>query len=244
MILELDCGNSLIKWRVVTIAGERLLSGAVSEPELVLEAVASQPIRYCRLVSVRSDEETEALRSTLAQALAVDVQVARALETLGVVVNGYEMPERLGVDRWLAIVGAYQCAQQACLVLDLGTAVTADFVDASGRHLGGFIGPGIELMRSQLQQHTRRIRYQAPQTLNEGCHLPGRNTVEAVERGCVWMLQGFVQTQYRMAVELLGEDFQVFFTGGDAALVVEHFTDAQWVDDLVFKGLEIACPVE
>src|SRR3546814_4187176 len=73
--------------------------------------------------------------------------------------NGYDDYGRLGLDRWLALLGGFHLASGACLVLDFGTAVTADFVAADGEHLGGFICPGMPLMRNQLRTHTRRIRY-------------------------------------------------------------------------------------
>lgn len=73
--------------------------------------------------------------------------------------------------------------------------------------------------------------------------VPGRSTAEAVERGCSLMLQGFVRTQQAMAAELLGESFEVFLTGGDASLVVDVIPGARVIPDLVFVGLEIACPL-
>ena len=56
--------------------------------------------------------------------------------------NGYEEFERLGLDRWLAMLGGFHLASGACLVLDFGTAVTADFIAADGEHLGWFHLPG------------------------------------------------------------------------------------------------------
>ena len=148
------------------------------------------------------------------------------------------------MDRWLAVVGAYQLSGGACLVLDLGTAVTADFVAANGEHLGGYICPGLPLMRNQLRTHTRRIRYddisaeRALQSLQ-----PGRSTVEAVERGCALMLRGFALAQVELARERWGGDFTVYLTGGDAALVSEVLPRARLVSDLVFVGLALACPL-
>ncbi|MFR0657179.1 hypothetical protein SB719_21785, partial [Pantoea sp. SIMBA_079] len=66
---------------------------------------------------------------------------------------------------------------------------------------------------------------------------PGRSTVEAVERGCVLMLQGFASTQLEQARVLWGEEFTVFLTGGDAPLVREALPQARVVPDLVFVGL-------
>ncbi|MCY1382850.1 Type III pantothenate kinase [compost metagenome] len=73
--------------------------------------------------------------------------------------------------------------------------------------------------------------------------VPGRSTVEAVERGCLLMLRGFVQAQIELAAEHLGDDFEVFLTGGDALLVRDVSPRARVLPDLVFTGLAIACPL-
>ena len=54
------------------------------------------------------------------------------------------------MDRWLAMVGAFQLRRNAMLVVDLGTAVTADLVDENGLHLGGYICPGLSLLRKSV----------------------------------------------------------------------------------------------
>jgi type III pantothenate kinase len=247
MILELDCGNTLIKWRLLDPDGSLAVAGGVvcSDEEL-LEAVQSMPAAplVCRMVSVRSDEETARLVASLQQAFSIQCHCARPALELAGVRNGYEQHERLGLDRWLALVAAYQFSRAACLLQDLGTAVTADFVAADGRHLGGFICPGMPLMRSQLRTHTRRTRYADTEAVQALESLrPGRSTAEAVERGCSLMLQGFVRSQLALAAELLGETFEVFLTGGDAALVAAMLPRARVMPDLVFVGLAIACPL-
>jgi type III pantothenate kinase len=159
--------------------------------------------------------------------------------------NGYEQYQRLGLDRWLAVVGAHQLSRKAALVIDLGTAVTSDFVAADGGHLGGFICPGVPLMRTQLRTHTRRTRYGGDEAVGVlEKLLPGRATAEAVERGCLLMLRGFVSGQVAMAGDLLGSDFEVFLTGGDAPLVMDVVPGSRIVPDLVFIGLAIACPID
>lgn len=247
MILELDCGNTLIKWRLLDPDNSLAVAGGVvGSDEELLQAVQGMSVAplACRMVSVRSDEETTRLVDSLQQAFSIQCQCARPALELAGVRNGYEQYERLGLDRWMALVAAYRLSQAACLVLDLGTAVTADFVAADGQHLGGFICPGMPLMRSQLRTHTRRTRYadtEAVQAL--GSLQPGRSTAEAVERGCSLMLQGFVQGQLALAAQLLGESFEVFLTGGDAALVAAMLPRARVMPDLVFVGLAIACPL-
>lgn len=248
MILELDCGNSFIKWRVIASdTCERLYAGIVDgDAQLfgALEALPGLQIRHCRLVSVRSDAEGGALVTELRQRFAVPVICAQPAQQLAGVTNGYEDYARLGLDRWLALLGAYHLGQRACLVIDLGTAVTADLVAADGRHLGGFICPGLPLMRDQLSTHTRRIRYDRGAADAALSSLePGRSTAEAVERGCLLMLRGFVRAQYDEALARFPEGVEIFLTGGDVELVRDLVPGAQVIPDLVFVGLAIACPL-
>ena len=249
MILELDCGNSFIKWRVLDESASELVSeGVVDSNQALLESlriIKSLSLRKCRLVSVRTNEETSALTEMLEREFGIPIVCAKPARMMSGVRNGYEDYERLGLDRWLAMLGGFHLAAgNACLVLDFGTAVTADFVGADGEHLGGFICPGMPLMRNQLRTHTRKIRYgdeAAERALSS--HVPGRTTVEAVERGCSLMLRGFVLTQLELARAYWGEQFNVFITGGDAELVEGVAPDARVVPDLVFVGLAMACPL-
>ena len=246
MILEMDCGNSFIKWRALD-AGVAVSGGVVDSDAGLIAAILAVPalcITHCRLVSVGSDDETSSLVASIVTTFGVDVQCAQPAKAAAGVSNGYEEYARLGLDRWLAVVGAFELSRSGCLVLDFGTAVTADFVAADGQHLGGFICPGMPLMRDQLRTHTRRIRYDdlsAEQALLQ--RTPGRTTVEAVERGCLLMMRGFVLTQLELAREYWGQDFEVFLTGGDAGQVKDMLPDARLVQDLVFVGLAVVCPL-
>ena len=248
MILELDCGNSFIKWRVLAANARQTIGEGVVDANVALldslHALAPLSLQYCRLVSVRTEEETNALISLLTETFDVSVSSAVPAREVGGVRNGYEEFERLGLDRWLAMLGGFHLAPGACLVLDFGTAVTADFVNSDGEHLGGFICPGMPLMRNQLRTHTRKIRYGdvAAERALESL-VPGRSTVEAVERGCSLMLRGFVLTQIDLARSYWGADYSVFLTGGDAELVSGIVPEARVVPDLVFVGLAMACPL-
>ena len=153
MILELDCGNSFIKWRVLSGAEVVLVAEGVVDSDLALcESLcklSGLSLRSCRMVSVRTVAETCALIEMLERDFGVSVICAKPAREMSGVRNGYEDYERLGLDRWLAMLGAFHLAKGPCLVLDFGTAVTADFIALDGDHLGGFICPGMPLMRNQ-----------------------------------------------------------------------------------------------
>lgn len=247
MILELDCGNTLIKWRVLDDAIGWVVSTGVSDTaESLVDSLVCLPelaLRRCRLVSVRSDDETARLVELLDMAFALSCCIAKPARTVGDIRNGYDDFELLGLDRWLAVVGAYTLARGACLVLDLGTAVTVDYIDAAGAHLGGYICPGLALMCGELQLHTRRIRFAEAEHFDAlRASAPGRNTRDAVERGVVQMLRGFAHAQHLQARQYLGDDFQIYLTGGDASLLGDVLPTARMVPDLVFIGLGVVCP--
>jgi type III pantothenate kinase len=247
MLLELDCGNTLIKWRLLDQEG-RVRDGDMA-PDLVelqrLLGGQEREIRGCRLVSVRSSEETQVVVDQLASWLKLHPELARPARCLAGVSNGYEDYTRLGMDRWLALVAGYDLCRKACVVIDLGTAVTVDYVDASGQHLGGYIAPGSKLLRAGLVRHTRLIRYEGVPRGERDISTPGRGTAEAVEHGCDLMLAGFVREQLRIAHEVVGTGMMVILTGGDAERMAELLPEGcHVIGDLVFRGLALACPME
>lgn len=248
MILELDCGNTLIKWRVLNPKTHKATSvQAIRGIEELLPQVTQQDILltsldWGRLVSVRSDEETQAIIQAMHQQLGIAMAVAKPAAQLAGVTNGYQEPQRLGMDRWLAVLGAYHHTQGPCLVIDLGTAVTVDWVDQQGQHLGGFITPGLPMLRTQLQLHTRRVRYSVEEA-QQALHSlePGTSTGQAVERGCLLMLRAYIEKQIGSAQAQLGAKCSILVTGGDLEIVAD-LPAVQSVPDLVFQGLAIACP--
>ena len=72
----------------------------------------------------------------------VDVEFVTAAQEFQGLTNGYLDPSLLGADRWLALIGAWTLARSARCVVDAGTAVKVDSVDAQGQHLGGLIVDG------------------------------------------------------------------------------------------------------
>jgi len=161
MLLELDCGNTLIKWRLLDREGrvrDRDMAPDLVELQLLLGG-QEREISACRLVSVRSADETQVVMDQLTSWLRLHPMLAKGSMELAGVRNGYSDYTKLGMDRWLALVAAYVRCRRACVVIDLGTAITVDFVDAAGQHLGGYIAPGSKLLRTGLKRHTRLIRY-------------------------------------------------------------------------------------
>lgn len=247
MLLELDCGNTLIKWRLLDREGrvrDRDMAPDLVELQRLLGG-QEREIHGCRLVSVRSAEENQVVLDQLTSWLKLHPVLARSAAELAGVRNGYADYTKLGMDRWLALVAGYHLCRRACVVIDLGTAVTVDFVNAGGQHLGGYIAPGSKLLRGSLKRHTRLIRYEQSLRGDLATPRPGDSTAEAVEFGCDLMLVGFVREQLRVARQALGDEMVVILTGGDAERMAEALPqNCHIISDLVFDGLALACPME
>ncbi|MDP2562548.1 type III pantothenate kinase [Psychrobium sp. 1_MG-2023] len=129
------------------------------------------------------------------------------------VTNSYSPAKNLGIDRWLAFLAAYKDALKPVVVIDIGTAMTVDVVDADGKHLGGWISPGFRLMNLALTEHTALVKSGG----HHGEELTfGKHTKSCVQNGCRAALSGTVLYAIQKAKSLFDGDIepQVYLTGG------------------------------
>jgi type III pantothenate kinase len=154
------------------------------------------------------------------------------------VINGYDHPVRLGVDRWVALIGARhhmlaRGAPRPVLVVMVGTAVTVDALDATGRFLGGLILPGFGLMLRALEMGTAGLK--AP--TGEAVDFP-TNTSDALMSGGADALAGGVERMHRKLRNRTGQTPLVLMSGG-AAVKLAPITELELevVETLIFDGL-------
>src|SRR5204863_1090099 len=154
-----DIGNTRIKWALYD--GERLAQhgsavhrGAVDAALRAFAAALPRELARVVVANVAGDALERALRAAVGSR-AVDF-VATSAERFGVRC-AYAEPQRLGVDRWVAVLAAHSLAAGAACVIDAGTAVTFDAVAADGAHLGGLILPGARLLAAALDRNTNAI---------------------------------------------------------------------------------------
>ena len=245
MILELDYGNTRLKWRLLDVTSMHCTaSGSVvtlQEFAEELRALGCTSLSFARCCSVRSKSESKQLTALIQKMYGVTVVYAQSGSTLSGVSNGYLEPDKLGVDRWLAMVGAYAQINGACVVIDCGTAITVDYIDADGVHLGGCIAPGLKLMDKVLRGATHMPVGAQGIIFDDECFL-GRSTQQGIASGIKGMVTGFIREKLTLAHSILGDNFVVIASGGDSALVSAVTADAIIQEDLVFTGLAIACP--
>lgn len=228
-----DLGNSRLKLAPL------LPDGRVGQVEARGHDI---PDWSARLPSGRTAWVCEVASSTLSlellQALAARFQrvsVARTRASLAGVRVAYAQPGRLGVDRFLAMLGARAAGAGPWLVVGVGTALTLDLLAADGRHVGGRIAPSPTVMRASL--HAR------------ASHLPadgGRfvefaaDTQDALASGCNGAAIALVERSLASARDVLGCDATPILHGGGAGALAPHLGDSAGGGTAVSVRLEPA----
>ena len=244
--LLMDVGNSRIKWGVLS-NGEIKRTGHISQArirETGLQVLTSKIPRRVDDVFVSNVAGTTfatRLSGVVGMHCDCDVRFARTERRGWGVTNGYTQPRRMGVDRWVAMIGAWAEVGAACLVVDAGTAVTVDALNDQGLHLGGQIIPGLRLMGKSLKRDTSgmrdlRIRTGDP---GSGMALFADGTANAVRAGGLNAICGAVERAARI-LRAEGLRPRIVLTGGGAPRILQEL-DIKVVHrpHLVLQGLAV-----
>jgi type III pantothenate kinase len=151
------------------------------------------------------------------------------------IINGYKNPKTLGKDRLAAVVGAnYKKPNSDLLVIDAGTAITYDFIDASGFFHGGNIAPGFSMRLKALNHFTNRLPLV---DTNETSELLGDCTENAILNGAyngiIFEINGYFET-----LKIKYPELSIFLTGGDANYFASKLKSPIFAEkNLVLTGL-------
>ncbi|MCG6862335.1 MAG: type III pantothenate kinase [Chromatiaceae bacterium] len=242
MDLLVDIGNTNLKWAV-------LESGTLGEMSTVrhhgglpidLHAAWEQlaPPHRILVGNVGGNEVSGALVGACRSHWDLEPRFAATeLEACGVRI-AYEHPERLGVDRWLALIAAHRSCASPVLIVDAGTAITYDLLLGDGRHLGGLITPGIEMMRDGLLSGTHIPRVE-PQELADPWAV---DTGTAIAAGSIQAPAALAERLSEQLARQTGRVPDCILTGGDAQRLIPALRlSVQHKPDLVLRGLALLC---
>lgn len=147
----------------------------------------------------------------------------------------------LGQDRLLNALGAWSRAQQACIIVDAGTAVTVDFVDGQGVFQGGAIAPGLNMMLHALHHHTAALPTVRFEPVPDDQPF-GKDTRRAMLLGAQASVRGMVRYLTERYSDAYGAYPQIIATGGDARTLFEGDDLVEViVPNLTLIGIQAAC---
>jgi type III pantothenate kinase len=237
-MLLIDAGNSRIKsalWREGRIEFVESVETGSSHPPAAWHSLGS-PERILASSVAGPAVETRITEWTKS-AWSLIPEFAKVRRTAAGMNTRYEDPARLGVDRWLAALAAYHLAGGAAVVVDAGTALTIDVIDAGGTHLGGSISPGLSLMAKSLTHNTAHLRLHSLIASDD----VATNTAVAISTGCRDAVAGGIERMRDKIRRSLVGDMHWYITGGEAQIVMTASSiDFQHVPDLVMRGLVLA----
>jgi type III pantothenate kinase len=247
MRLLVDVGNTRIKWgqlegEVLTAPGAFIHGGDSSAAVAALLDVIKDAPDALLVANVAGGDFEKAISREVAVRWNMEPQFASTQPSAGRLRNAYADHTRLGVDRWLAMLAAAARFSDAVYIVDAGTAVTLDLIAADGEHLGGYILPGLDLMRRALTGDTGDlVRFTAGEAANaDAAPVPGRTTAEAIDHGAVAAVCALID---RCARSSSGDNRQVVVTGGDAGRIVPHLAVGfEHRPHLVLEGLALWKP--
>ncbi len=237
--LVVDIGNTRAKVAVVRgheVVELRVFDSVAEEAMAWIGEVAkARGIGRAVVCSTRGDgaEVAERVREVVDSVLLFDAQVAVPMDI------AYSTPETLGRDRVAAAVGAmaiYGEGYEALLVVDMGSAMTIDYVTRERGFEGGVISPGVEMRFRALHEFTAKLPLCHP---TEEERMVARSTREAIEQGVMEGIKFEVEGNIRKFGQLNGKNC-VIFTGGDAKYLANRIKNAIFAEcEVVIVGLNI-----
>lgn len=229
MILLLDVGNARVKLGRLA-DGEMTPIGGVGHRDVGLTTALGEaqqlpgPVERVVACCVAGPEVRRELVTAIRDRFGFEPEFVSSSREAAGVVNAYPEAQRLGADRWCAVIGAHARRFEVACIVDAGSALTIDGL-ARGRHLGGLITPGLGLMRSALMSGTGDLQALSREPLGGGDALFATDTHEAIVRGTLISAVSLIARCRRELSQLAGASPALLVTGGDAEHLLPHLDD-------------------
>ena len=243
MKLLLDVGNTRIKWRMGDTEGWVAHTQDGWGNQFIEEWGALAAPSQVFVGSVANAQVNAVIEQCVKQFWRLEIiKLQSQAECCGVRIQ-YADPQRFGVDRFAALVAARaEFPDRPLIVLDAGTAITLDVLDASGLHQGGVIMPGLHGLSASLERSTAMLpKVGAWNSGSEG--VPQHDTLGAIQSGTRCMFLGGLVFAIQQALKQTA-NAEIVLCGGDQGLLqteLPGLLDAHlhWRESLVLDGLEV-----
>ena len=238
MILVVDAGNTRTKWAVFGSDGKVAEKGILMNAELA-QAQTPEAWQSCERAVVASvaHPQVEASIADLLKTYAVAAEWLKSQSQFAGLKNAYQSPEKLGVDRWAAMIAAWKnyAQQSSCLVVNAGTALTIDAIHQN-EFIGGLIAPGLAMLQQGFIHQTAQVNSEHGRYQDFPC-----NTSDASYSGALNAMAGAVLIELNKLAKKAQQAPKLVLSGGDADLLKPVLKSLNLAPvlarDLVLEGL-------
>jgi len=249
MLLLIDAGNSYLKWNIASETHKQLVATTTcvdwKNNDLLSQTVSAwkehDDIAQVIMSSVVDDGRNRFIYQWINDVSGIELVLVRSQRSALGVTNAYLDPAHLGVDRWVALIA---CAdlfpKENCIVVDCGTAITVDTLYANGKHKGGMIFPGIQLMKNSLLRNTdiKSTGIKGSREINKEIKIFNQTTDTAIENGVLNSVIAGIAWSVSKIAKTCNENVRIIVTGGGAPYVLPHLSKHYHHEpDLIMKGL-------
>ncbi len=206
--LLIDVGNTSAKYCLAVDNNYQIIN--LNQAELALNSIDAIVI-----ATVANNADVDSLLEK-AKTLNITIHHAEVAAVSFGISCGYPNYQNLGIDRWLAVVGAELLyPNENIVIVDAGTAMTVDFLTAEQQHLGGWIIPGLELMQDAIVNKAPKV-FKTDLCEQETF---ATDTPSAVYNGCLIACESTIYSAVEYFAEKVESDIKVLITGGNASLL-------------------------
>ena len=244
--LFLDIGNSRVKRALVSRGNYEVLPPI--DLEVFLKSndfdctLQNKKIDAIYMTSVTTHDNLERIKSIIQEQCQLFPVILTSQKSSCGLTSGYTDFHKLGDDRWMAMQGAIGFYKAPLIVISAGTAMTIDAV-MDGKHLGGFITPGLKSLRSSLALDTAALSVidedsllDADNSAQKGCL--AMNTEAAILGGTLYMTVAYINTLIADLNAQMQTEFKVILTGGNAKQLSSLISvESELIPDLVLQGM-------
>lgn len=247
MKLLIDVGNSRLKWALSQNKQLSVSQSLIYERERLAaqltelgREIAQLPIQRVWIANVAGPLVAEQLSDwLLKQWKTASLFFLQTKPYACGVKNAYPQPERLGIDRWAALIAARQISHETACVINCGTAVTIDVLNTEGEHQGGLIAPGLMTMRRALRQSAYALREDYPDNSILTDFL-ARDTQTGIKMGTLYALSGLIDKISAELSQQGNQQIMCLLSGGDALSIAPLLRGIyRYIPDLVLQGIDL-----
>jgi type III pantothenate kinase len=255
-ILLIDIGNTRMKWALVEapknidqieFSSQGSFSENISSSMVELCLKNSWAIEQIICSSVISIKQTNSIQTAIKEAYPNTIwKQINGLALIAQIGTSYLSPAQLGSDRRAMIIAAQNLfPQKNILIVSAGTATTLDIITAKAHHLGGWILPGISLMKDSLVHGTDGLAMDSSFIENELPIEIGIDTQSSIYQGILASQLGAIEVAKHYAETKNIQLDLILLSGGNGKQILSHQDHIeqsikfQYEDNLVLKGLMV-----